>query len=120
MNGQVDAAGRALLPITVRAAATAAAAQWDAWIDTGFTGDLVVPRQLLSALGSQPTSTATGILADGSQVVLDRYSCLIDWFGQVRPIEVVANDGAFPLLGVGLLNGHQLSIDYLAGMVTLL
>lgn len=97
MNGQVDDAGRALLPIAVRDAATGISAQWNAWIDTGFTGDLVVPRPLLIALGAQPTSTATGILADGSQVVLDRYSCLIDWFGQMRLIEVIANDGAVPL-----------------------
>jgi clan AA aspartic protease len=119
MNGQVDKSARALLPVEVRNPSTGQLAQWDAWIDTGFTGDLVVPRRMLIALGLQPTSSATGILADGSQVVLDRYSCLIDWFGQLRPIEVIANDGAFPLLGVGLLIGHTLTIDYVAGTLNL-
>jgi clan AA aspartic protease len=120
MIGHVDADGRALLSITVRNPTSGATARWDAWIDTGFTGDLVVPRALLIALGLQPTSTATGILADGSQVVLDRYSCLVDWFGQQRPAEVIANDGAYPLLGVGLLNTHTLTIEYLASSLTLL
>lgn len=119
MNGQVDRSGRALLPIEVRNLSTGQPARWDAWIDTGFTGDLVVPRTMLLALGLQPTSTATGILADGSQVVLDRYSCLIDWFGQLRSVEVIANDGAVPLLGVGLLLRHSLTIDYLAATVNL-
>ena len=116
----MDGEGRALLPIAVRDAASAVPAQWNAWIDTGFTGDLVVPRPLLIAIGADPTSTAIGVLADGSQVTLDSYTFLIEWFGQVRTIEVIANDGACPLLGVGLLNGHQLMIDYLAGRVSLL
>jgi clan AA aspartic protease len=120
MNGQVDNSGRALLPITLRDAATGVSAASEAWIDTGFTGDLVVPRSLLTSLGAKPTSTAIGILADGSQVTLDTYSCLIDWFGQVRPVEVLANDGAYPLLGVGLLNGNRLTIDYIAGSLSLL
>ncbi len=119
MNGRVDNSGRALLPIEVRHPSTSQPAQWDAWIDTGFTGDLVAPRAMLLALGLQPTSTATGILADGSHVVLDRYSCLIDWFGQLRSVEVIANDGAIPLLGVGLLLGHSLTIEYRGGTVNL-
>jgi clan AA aspartic protease len=119
MNAQVDRSGRALLPVEVRNPSTGQPAQWDAWIDTGFTGELVEPRSILVALGLQPTSSATGILADGSQVVLDRYSCLIEWFGQLRPIEVIANDGASPLLGVGLLLGHTLTIDYPAGTLNL-
>ena len=29
--------------------------------------------------------------------------CLIKWFGEIRELNVVANDGSNPLLGVGLL-----------------
>jgi len=42
----------------------------------------------------------------------------IDWFGP-RAIEVIANDGAFPRIGVGLLNGRELTINYSTQIVTL-
>lgn len=118
MTGHVDSAGRALLSVNVRDLNTGLSAQWDAWIDTGFTGHLVVPRSMLAGLGSQPTAKATAILADGSQVTLDTYSYQIDWFG-LQAIEVIANDGAIPLIGVGLLIGRELIINYSTRIVTL-
>lgn len=41
-----------------------------------------------------------------------RYSCVIDWFGKQREVEVIENDGQFPLLGVGLLADRDLCISY--------
>ena len=43
----------------------------------------------------------------------------IEWFGEMRELEVVANSGSFPLLGVGLLFGHDLKISYRSGVVEL-
>ncbi|WP_419581436.1 hypothetical protein [Stieleria magnilauensis] len=40
------------------------------------------------------------------------YSCVIEWFGDKRNLEVIANDGECPLLGVGLLLGLELRVDY--------
>ena len=37
---------------------------------------------------------------------------LIDWFGAERSLEVIANEGEIPLLGVGLLLGKDLRVDY--------
>lgn len=51
-------------------------------------------------------------LADGTQVVLETYTCVIEWFGQKRIVEVVENEGQFPLLGVGLLKERRLEVDY--------
>jgi len=48
---------------------------------------------------------------------LQRYACLIDWFGEIRDLEVVANDGEYPLLGVALLMGYDLHISYRSGNV---
>lgn len=56
-------------------------------------------------------------LADGTEVVLDTYGCTIQWFGEQRPVEVVANDGQFPLLGVGLMRDRRLEIDYRSGWI---
>lgn len=59
------------------------------------------------------------ILADGSEVALQRYVCLINWFGKERELEVVANNGEYPLLGVGLLVGYDLHISYRSGDVAI-
>jgi len=51
-------------------------------------------------------------LADGTQVLLESYSCVIDWMDETRVVEVIENDGQFSLLGVGLLRDRRLEIDY--------
>jgi hypothetical protein len=45
--------------------------------------------------------------------------CVIDWFGDERELEVVANEGDYPLLGVGLLQGHDLQVSYRSGQITI-
>jgi predicted aspartyl protease len=65
------------------------------------------------------SGTVKAFLADGSEVALRRYMCLIDWFRETRDLEVVANDGEHPLLGVGLLVDHDLHISYRSGSVTI-
>ncbi|MEM1226869.1 MAG: clan AA aspartic protease [Planctomycetota bacterium] len=84
----------------------------EVWIDTGFTGDLVIPRSSIDELGLQQSGSVDAVLADGSQTELQTYSCVIEWFGKARNLEVIANDGEYPLLGVGLLLGLELRVDY--------
>jgi hypothetical protein len=43
----------------------------------------------------------------------------VDWFGAWQGIEVVANQGQFPLLGIGLLLGRELQINYQTQVVNL-
>ena len=47
------------------------------------------------------------------------FSAWIDWFGEGREIEVVAGEDRTALLGVGLLLGHCLTVDYVALRLTL-
>ncbi|REJ91606.1 MAG: hypothetical protein DWQ34_14265 [Planctomycetota bacterium] len=84
----------------------------EVWIDTGFNGDLVLPQQQIDRLALQQSGTVKAVLADGSEIALKRYTCRIDWIGERRDLEVVANDGEYPLLGVGLLAGHDLHVSY--------
>ena len=119
MTGRVDEAGRALLAVTVTDSASPRTAIWDAWIDTAFNGELVVPRRLLDLEGFQLTTSSEALLADGSLVVVDLYEGIIDWFGNKKRVEIVASTSLFPLLGVGLLQGHKLTIDYPAQVLTL-
>jgi clan AA aspartic protease len=112
MIGQVDNGGRSLLSVELRPDPLSAAATVDVWIDTGFTGDLVLPQTVVAQLRLPKSGSVDAILADGSQIELSTYSCVIKWFGAVRKLEVIANDGDYPLLGVGLLLRLELRIDY--------
>lgn len=119
MNGQVDDSGRALVGVSVQPSETKTGQEIQAWIDTGFTGDLVLPEDLILKLGLRHSGTVKAMLADGSEVTLKTYACLINWFGEDRYLEVVGNDGEYPLLGVGLLFDHDLSVSYRTGKITI-
>jgi clan AA aspartic protease len=119
MNGLVDGFGRALITVSIRSSDSAPPHDIEVWIDTGFNGDLVLPQRQIDALSLAPSGTVKATLADGSEVALQRYMCLINWFGATRDLEVVANDGDYPLLGVGLLTGYDLHISYRFGGVTI-
>jgi clan AA aspartic protease len=119
MNGHVDNSGRALVTVTVRPSDLAAPREVQVWIDTGFNGDLVLPQQHIDRLALVRSGTVKAILADGSEVVLTTYACRIDWFGEQRHLEVVANEGEYPLLGVGLLLDHDLHISYRSGRISI-
>ncbi len=58
-------------------------------------------------------------MADGRTVALETFGCYFDWFGGPYQTQVIANDGAFPLLGTLLLSGRRLVIDYAAKAVAL-
>ena len=110
--GHVDEFGRAVISVSLRATPEATPVNLDVWIDTGFTGELVLPEKLVTQLALSQSAMVTAGLADGSQSLLATFSCEVDWFGEFRTIEAIANQGQFPLLGVGLLLGHRLAVDY--------
>ena len=112
MTGKVDEAGRALLTIEIKHPTTGETSKVIAWIDTGFTGHLVFSTQQIASLGLPIAGTGRAILADGREVEIKTYKCELEWFGQHKVVEVIENEGQFPLLGVGLLQGHKLRIDY--------
>ena len=78
MNGHVDRAARALVRIHLTSAATATTMDIEVWVDTGFTGELVLPQDRIAALGLQRSAVVTAELGDGSATVLEVYSCLIE------------------------------------------
>lgn len=112
MKGFVDEFGRALLSIRIRATEKSKPMEITAWIDTAFNGELVLPRQIIENANLEQSAGVEAKLADGSSVMLESYTCTLIWFKQEYPIETIANDGGFPLLGIGLLIGHRLTIDY--------
>src|SRR5205807_1042089 len=79
-------------------------------IDTGYTGFLSLPPALIAALDLRWKNFRRGILADGTECLLDVYLAKANWDGYER--EVLVDDlDTDPLVGMELLYGHELKIQ---------
>ena len=112
MNGFVDQRNRALLPIQVSSSLNTDRVEVHVWIDTAFDGHLVFSKELIKRLELDSLVETEAILADGSKITMDSYYCVVDWFGQKLPVQVIENEGSFPLLGTGLLEDRTIHISY--------
>ena len=112
MQGRIDESGRTLNPIKPGRPGLSESRMLDAWIDTGFTGDLVLPGAVIDACDLPVFGIASAVLADGSEIEVQTHTCQLDWFGSEKTIEVIRGDGEFPLLGIGLLLGLELTADF--------
>ncbi len=119
MNGIVDQHDRALLAIQVRKSLGSPPVAVTAWIDTAFDGHPVFPAGLIGELGLEPLVQTDALLADGSRAVLETHLCIVDWFGEKKALQVIASDCRRPLLGIGLLTGRVLHIDFAAKVLSL-
>jgi clan AA aspartic protease len=112
VKGEVDGSGRAIVRVALQGDLQSPSIEVDFWIDTGFTGDVVLPQSVILGMGLVQSGSVGAQLGDGSRSVMRTYTCVIDWFGKKQQIEVIANDGEWPLLGVGLLLERSLLIEY--------
>lgn len=119
MIGHVDDQLRALVRVPVAASRDGPRHEVAAWVDTAFNGGLTIPRALIDDLGLPQESSIEAVLADGRTVALETFGCYLDWFGGTYQTQVVASDGAYPLLGTLLLADRRLAIDYAARTVEL-
>ena len=81
----------------------------DAIVDTGFTGELTLPPETVISLDLAYYGRTTGVLADGSERLLYVFEAAVLWGNQERRVAVYAADAT--LLGMGLLYGHELTIQ---------
>ena len=112
MKGRVDENKRALLTVAVQSKLSNDPVSIEAWIDTAFDGHFVFPTTVIEELGLESLVETEAILADGTKVTLETFVAYMDWFGNLIPVQVVANDGEFPLLGTALLDERCLLISY--------
>jgi len=82
-------------------------------LDTGYTGSLTLPSDVVTALDLPFRGRGSAVLADGSESEFDIHEATVVWAGERRlaAIDVVETD---PLLGVGLLLGNELMIQVIA------
>jgi len=119
MTGIVDDYGRAIVPITVRDPTTQRILRIDAWIDTGFTSSLILLPTHIQQLTPPRIGSVRIQVADGSIASVETYLCDVEWDGDFKQCEVLLADGKFAMIGVGLLEDMQLTIDYPARTVNL-
>ncbi len=119
MNGNVDVQGRALLTIPICNAPNSSETPVEMWVDTGFTGDLVLPISQIKQLGLRESSVVQTAMADGRETALDSFVAWLNWFGELREVEVIASSGQNVLLGVRLMLGRRLTVDYRTLRLTL-
>ena len=82
----------------------------EAVVDTGFNGYLTLPPMLMEDLELPVVGDGEAVLADGSQAAFDVYGVTVLWDGQPMYVETGAV-GVDPLVGMALLEGHNLNID---------
>jgi clan AA aspartic protease len=95
---------------------TGAECDVDVVIDTGFTASLTLPPAVISALNLPFQSPVRMRLGDGTVGQFDVYDAEVEWDGVWLAIRVTEID-ADPLLGMGLLAGHEVFIEFVPGGV---
>ncbi|BAZ07572.1 clan AA aspartic protease [Calothrix sp. NIES-3974] len=80
-------------------------------VDTAFNGYLTLPVQAVSAM-NLPLHSSTPIkLADGRESLTAIHLATVVWDGIEKAVLVLAS-GYKPLLGVAMMEGYHLEIDF--------
>ena len=117
IQGRVNQSYEAILPIVVK---NGVATQLvDAVIDTGFSGFLTLPSDMISTLGLSWEGRDVATLGDGTSCTFDVYIGLVIWDGEYREIYINESE-TVPLIGMQLLRGYDLRIQAIEdGLVTI-
>ncbi len=83
---------------------------FDAVLNTAFTGELWMPRNILMSLGFVSRGSANVELLNGAIRPAELFAGNIVWFGQKRRVSAVAGDGQSTYVGMGLLKEVSLTI----------
>ncbi|WP_126388481.1 clan AA aspartic protease [Pseudanabaena sp. ABRG5-3] len=86
----------------------------NAVIDTGFTGFLSLPIEIITELDLPWSYRDRGTLGDGSEVLFDIYDAVAIWDGNSQEIEVNSAE-TDPLIGMSMLRGYRLQVDTIEG-----
>ena len=86
----------------------------EAVIDTGYSGNLALPPELVAELELPFVIRSRSALADGTVVAFNVHGATVVWDGRPRCIEIDAV-GVAPLLGMDLMDSHSLYVEITDG-----
>ena len=113
MTGSVTAGREAILRLTMHDADGQEHA-YDSVVDTGYTGTLTMPPNVIAALGLRWHRAGRAVLADGSESKFDIYHGVVVWDG--RPVIVRIDEmDADSLVGMSMMYGYELVLPVLDG-----
>lgn len=113
IRGVVNARYEAVVVLTVHGSG-GLLREIEAIIDTGFSGDLTLPRSVIASLGLRWREHQRVILANGAEDFCDVYDTTVTWDGQPQRI-LVEEAETSPLLGMRLLSGYAVRVEVLPG-----
>jgi clan AA aspartic protease len=117
MQGRVNQRCEATLGIAVRN--NEKTQMIDAVIDTGFSGFLTLPSNVIATLGFSWEGRDVATQGDGTFCTFEVYIGLVIWDGQYREIYINESE-TVPLIGMQLLRGYDLRIQAIeGGLVTI-
>ncbi len=79
-------------------------------VDTGFSGELALPSELIQSLGLDYIDDVSVALADRQERPVRAYDGVVFWQGRSRDV-MVLDMGSEPLLGMALLLGSRLTVS---------
>ena len=109
IEGVVNAAYEAVVSISLRGA-EGRTHEIEAVVDTGYTGFPTLPAALVDELGLPFAYVGRAFLANDDEVEFDVHDVTVLWDGQTRQVRAAAT-GDTPLVGMLLLDGHELNIQ---------
>jgi clan AA aspartic protease len=112
IQGLVNQSCEAILPIVVKNNTTTQLV--DTVIDTGFSGFLTLPSDIISALGLSWEGRDVATLGDGTSCTFEVYIAEVIWDGQYREVYINESE-TIPLIGMRLLRGYDLHIQAIEG-----
>ena len=111
--GEVSAVPEAVVRLAVRGPG-GDEREIEAVVDTGYTGALTLPAELISELALPFRSLTRALLADGRETVCATHEANVRWGRLIRRVLVHEVD-TNPLLGMTLLYGYELRIEVTDG-----
>ena len=78
-------------------------------VDTGFTDYLTLSPEVIHTLGLQFEGEEGFLMADGTEVLFQVYTAIVDWSGQRHRVDIHCSKGN-ALVGMAMLRNHDLYI----------
>jgi clan AA aspartic protease len=113
-RGSVNSAREAVVELRLEGAATI-----ECIVDTGFNGTLVLPRKLADQLQLSIIGRASFETVGGALMAADLAEVGVMWLSSRLAVEALVVNSEDALIDTALLDGTNLTIDYIADTVTI-